>query len=97
MQIPLDMIFSPSFACQDVQLLTPLNAFGSSVLLLMMVFYLMESKSPKYTLLFGMMCIGSSAYGFMAGTWPFGVIEAVWALFAFNKFIKIISARNKVN
>jgi len=72
-----------------VQLLTPLNAFGSVVLLLMMIFYLRENRSPTYTLLFGLMCIGSSAYGFLAGTWPFGVIEAAWALFSFHKFRKL--------
>jgi hypothetical protein len=80
-----------------VQFLSPLNAFGSAVLILMMVFYLKESKSPRYTLLFGVMCIGSSAYGFMAGTWPFGVIEAVWAVFSFNKFRKLLYSKEKVS
>ena len=50
------------------------------VLFLMMIFYIKENKSSKYTLLFGIMCIGSSAYGFLAGTWPFGIIEVVCAM-----------------
>jgi hypothetical protein len=72
-----------------MQFLSPLNAYGSVVLFLMMIFYIKENKSSKYTLLFGIMCIGSSAYGFLAGTWPFGIIEAVWALFSFDKFRKL--------
>jgi hypothetical protein len=34
-------------------------------------------------------CLGtllSSAYGFLAGTWPFGVVEIVWALVAVNRY-----------
>ncbi|EQD32878.1 hypothetical protein B1A_19185, partial [mine drainage metagenome] len=44
----------------------------------MLIFYLREDKSTMFTFLFGVTCIGSSVYGFLAGTWPFGVIEAVW-------------------
>lgn len=72
-----------------MQLLSSLNVYGSAVLLLMMFFYIRESKAPIYTLLFGIMCIGSSSYGFLAGTWPFGIIEVAWALFAFNKYRKL--------
>jgi hypothetical protein len=28
----------------------------------------------------------SSAYGFLAGTWPFGVIEAIWAVTAVRRY-----------
>ena len=78
-----------------MQFLSPLNAYGSVVLFLMMIFYIKENKSSKYTLLFGIMCIGSSAYGFLAGTWPFGIIEAAWALFSFDKFRKLyVKSRN---
>lgn len=66
-----------------------LNIYGSIVVTAMMVFYAVEAKSAVFTLLFGLMCIGTSAYGFLAGTWPFGVIEAVWAIIAFRKYVKI--------
>jgi hypothetical protein len=29
----------------------------------------------------------SSAYSFLAGTWPFGVIEAVWCAIALRRFV----------
>ncbi|MCL6090856.1 MAG: hypothetical protein M1393_07450 [Candidatus Thermoplasmatota archaeon] len=70
-------------------LFSPLNLFGAAVLLIMMVFYILEYRNPVYTLLFGVMCIGSSAYGFLAGTWPFGVIEGLWAVVALRKYIKL--------
>ncbi len=72
-----------------MQIFSDLNIYGSIVLILMMIFYLKEEKSSTFTLLFGIMCIGSSSYGFLAGTWPFGVIEGVWGILAFNKFRKI--------
>lgn len=79
-----------------MQFLSPLNVYGSVVLLLMMLFYVMENKAPVYTLLFGIMSIGTSSYGFLAGTWPFGVIEAVWAIFALNKYRKLtVSSKRK--
>lgn len=28
----------------------------------------------------------SSIYGFLAGTWPFGVVEAIWAAVAINRY-----------
>ncbi len=67
---------------------SPLNIYGSIVVTAMMAFYAVESRSVVFTLFFGLMCIGTSLYGFMAGTWPFGVIEAVWAIIAFRKYVK---------
>jgi len=69
-----------------MQVFSPVNIYGSAVLVIMMVFYIYENRNPLFTLLFGIMCIGSSAYGFLAGTWPFGVIEIIWAAFSFRKF-----------
>lgn len=69
-----------------MQVFSPVNIYGSAVLVTMMVFYIHENRNPLFTLLFGIMCIGSSAYGFLAGTWPFGVIEIIWAAFSFRKF-----------
>jgi hypothetical protein len=28
----------------------------------------------------------SSAHGFLSGAWPFGVVEAIWAVMALNRF-----------
>jgi hypothetical protein len=31
-------------------------------------------------------CMLSSVYGFLAGTWPFGVVEAIWAAVALRRY-----------
>jgi hypothetical protein len=44
------------------------------------VSYALETKSPWYILAFAFACGLGSAYGFLQGAWPFGVVEAIWAL-----------------
>ena len=34
-------------------------------------------------------CLLSSAYGFLAGTWPFGVVEAIWAAIALRRYLRV--------
>jgi hypothetical protein len=36
--------------------------------------------------LFALGCLLSSAYGFLAGAWPFGVVEIVWSFVAWRRF-----------
>ena len=52
----------------------------------MLVFYALERVSPWFVLAFAGACGFASAYGFLAGTWPFGVVEAVWALVALHRW-----------
>ena len=63
-----------------------LTAYGATVVTLMMVCYTLESRSRWFTLGFAAACLGSASYGFLAGTWPFGVVETVWALLALKKW-----------
>ena len=48
----------------------------------MLVAYALEPRSPWFTLAFAAACLLGSAYGFLQGAWPFGVVEAVWAVVA---------------
>jgi hypothetical protein len=32
-------------------------------------------------------CALSSMYGFLAGTWPFGIVEGTWSLVAVKRFV----------
>lgn len=66
--------------------MTFLTAFGAVAVTLMMLCYALESRGRGYILGFAAACVASSAYGFLAGTWPFGVIEAVWAVVAFRRW-----------
>ena len=53
----------------------------------MMVMYALEPRHPGFVLAFAFGCVLSSAYGFLAGTWPFGVVELVWAAVALNRYM----------
>lgn len=59
-----------------------LTAFGLFSVTAMLVFYALEDKSPWFVLAFAGACVLASAYGFLQGAWPFGIIEAVWAVVA---------------
>jgi len=52
----------------------------------MMVMYALERRHQAYVLAFAFGCALSSAYGFLAGTWPFGVVEAIWAGIAVQRY-----------
>jgi hypothetical protein len=63
-----------------------LTAFGLFAVAAMLVAYALEGRSHWFTLAFAGACGLGSAYGFLQGAWPFGVIEAMWALVALVKW-----------
>jgi hypothetical protein len=63
-----------------------LTAFGATAVTFMMVMYAFERRHPRFILAFACGCLLSSAYGFLAGTWPFGVVEVMWAAVAFQRY-----------
>jgi hypothetical protein len=63
-----------------------LTIFGAVAVTAMMLFYALEHRHRAFVLAFACACVASSAYGFMAGTWPFGVVEAVWAVVAVRRW-----------
>jgi hypothetical protein len=63
-----------------------LTAFGATAVTFMMVMYAFERRHPGFILAFACGCVLSSVYGFLAGTWPFGVVEAIWAVIAFRRY-----------
>jgi hypothetical protein len=65
---------------------TALTIFGTCAVGCMMLFYALEDRASRYTFAFALACVAASAYGWLAGTWPFGVVEAVWAIVAFRKW-----------
>ena len=65
-----------------------LTAFGLFAVTAMLVFYALEQRSPWYILGFAAACVLGSAYGFLQGAWPFGLVEAVWALVALRRWWK---------
>ena len=63
-----------------------LSAFGLFAVTAMLVTYALESRSSWFILAFAMACVMGSAYGFMQGAWPFGLVEAVWSVVALRRW-----------
>jgi hypothetical protein len=66
--------------------MNPLALFGLFAVTAMLVFYALERRSHWYVLAFALACLLGSAYGFLQGAWPFGVVEAVWCLVALRRW-----------
>ena len=64
----------------------PLTIFGLFAVTAMLLSYAMEKRSPWFILAFAVSCLMGSAYGFLQGTWPFGIVEAIWAVVAFQRW-----------
>ena len=67
-------------------MLDPLSLFGLFAVTAMLVFYALEDRSPWFILAFAGACLLGSAYGFLQGAWPFGLIEAIWAAIAARRW-----------
>jgi hypothetical protein len=63
-----------------------LTIFGVVAAGLMLVFYALEDRSPWFVLAFAGSCVLGSVYGFLQGSWPFGVLEAIWSIVAWRRF-----------
>jgi hypothetical protein len=63
-----------------------LTAFGLVAVTAMLVCYALEPCSAWFTLGFASACAMGSAYGFLQGAWPFGVVEAIWTLVALRRW-----------
>ncbi|HYC65896.1 MAG TPA: hypothetical protein VEC14_14295 [Reyranellaceae bacterium] len=65
-----------------------LSLFGLFAVTAMLVFYALEEQSPWFVLAFAAACGLGSIYGFLQGAWPFGLVEAIWALVALRRWSK---------
>jgi len=71
-----------------------LTAFGLFAVTAMLVTYALEDRSPWFILGFAAACALGSAYGFLQGAWPVGLVEAVWAIVALRRWFQRQRARN---
>jgi hypothetical protein len=74
-----------------------LTLFGLVAVTAMLVFYATESKSPWCVLGFAVACVMGSVYGFLQGAWPFGLVESIWSVVAFNRWLKTRRERSGVS
>ncbi len=63
-----------------------LSAYGLFAVAAMLVTYALEDRSLWFILAFAGACALGSVYGFLQGAWPFGVLEAIWALVAARRW-----------
>ncbi len=63
-----------------------LTLFGLFAVSAMLVCYACEDSSPWFVLGFAAACALGSVYGFLQGAWPFGVVEAIWAVVALRRW-----------
>ena len=62
--------------------------YGVGALTFMMAMYALEARGRTFILGFSFGCLLSSIYGFLAGAWPFGVIEAIWSGIALRRYLR---------
>ena len=71
-----------------------LTLFGACAVTFMMLMYALEHRHVTFILAFACGCLLSSVYGFLAGTWPFGVVEVIGAAVAVSRYR---TARHRVS
>ena len=64
----------------------PLTLFGLFAVSAMTLSYAFEDRSHWLVLAFAASCLLASAYGFLQGAWPFGIVEVVWAAVALRRW-----------
>jgi hypothetical protein len=68
--------------------MSKLTVFGLFAVSAMLVCYALEKRSTWFILGFAVACALGSAYGFLQGAWPFGLVEAVWSVVAVGRWWK---------
>jgi hypothetical protein len=66
-----------------------LTAFGLFSVTAMLVCYALDERAHWWTLGFAGACLLGSAYGFLQGAWPFGLVELVWAGVALRRWLRL--------
>ncbi len=68
--------------------MSALTLFGLFAVTAMLVTYALERRSHWFILAFAAACLMGSAYGFLQGAWPFGLVEAIWAGVAVVRWLR---------
>jgi hypothetical protein len=75
--------------CGRIAGVDALTLFGLFAVSAMLVCYALESCSHWFVLLFAVSCALGSAYGFLQGAWPFGLVEAIWSAVALRRWLTV--------
>jgi hypothetical protein len=75
-----------SRSAREIDQMSPLTLFGLFAVTAMLVCYAFESRNRWFILGFAVSCLLGSAYGFLQGAWPFGLVEVVWSVVALHRW-----------
>lgn len=81
------MIQALAAPSKDRDPMNTLTLFGLFAVTAMLISYALEGLSNWFVLAFAASCVLGSAYGFLQGAWPFGLVEAVWSAVAFRRWL----------
>ena len=73
-----------------------LTLFGLFAVSAMLICYAFERRSAWFILGFAGACGLGSVYGFLQGAWPFGIVEAIWAVVALMRWRAAAQAKGTV-
>ncbi len=66
----------------------PLTLFGFAAVAAMLGSYALEDRSPYFLVAFALACWAAALYGWLAGTWPFAMVEAIWGAVALRRYAR---------
>jgi hypothetical protein len=66
-----------------------LTLFGLVAVSAMLLTNSNEQRGAGWVLGFAAACLAGSAYGFLQGAWPFGLVEGVWSLVAVRRWWRL--------
>lgn len=76
--------------------MSSLTLFGLFAVTAMLVCYALERRSPWFVLAFAASCALGSAYGFLQGAWPFGIVEIAWSAVAARRWWVAVKSKPAV-
>jgi hypothetical protein len=63
--------------------------FGFAAVTTMVTTYALEHRSHVFVLGFAIACAGASVYAVLIHSWPFAAVEAVWAIVALRRWLRV--------
>jgi hypothetical protein len=68
-----------------------IELFGVLAVGSMVVMYALEQRSHAYILGFAASCAAASIYAVLIHSWPFAVVEGLWAVVAVRRWVRVRS------
>jgi hypothetical protein len=69
-----------------------IELFGAAAASAMVVCYALEERGPGFTLAFAASCAAAAGYALAIGSWPFFVVEGIWAGIAVRRAARRFAA-----